>query len=54
MIASDEKQSVIDDVTFIDEEGNQVYTVNVYDEVLRHPKSALEKDLEEEKDMKEE
>lgn len=54
VIASDEKQSVIDDVTFIDEEGNQVYTVNVYDEVLRNPKSALEKELEEEKDMKEE
>lgn len=52
IIASDEKQSVIEDVTFYDEEGNQVYTVDVYDEVLKSPKSALEKDLKE--DVKEE
>lgn len=52
IIASDEKQSVIEDVTFYDEEGNQVYTVDVYDEVLKSPKSALEKDLKE--DTKEE
>lgn len=47
IIASDEKQSVIEDVTFYDEEGNQIYTVDVYDEVLKSPKSALEKDLKE-------
>lgn len=52
IIASDEKHSVIEDVTFYDEEGNQVYTVDVYDEVLKNPKSALEKDLKE--DIKEE
>ncbi len=45
VIAADKKQSVIEDVTFYDDEGYQVYTVDVYDEVLRHPKSALEKDL---------
>lgn len=45
IIASDDKESVIEDATFIDEDGNQVYTVDVYDEVLKHPKSALEKDL---------
>lgn len=48
IIAYDEDQSVIDDVTFIDEAGNQVYTVDVYDEVLRNPESALEKELEKE------
>ena len=48
VIASDERQSVIDDVTFYDDEGNQVYTVDVYDEVLKHPESALEKDLKKE------
>lgn len=48
VIASDEKQSVIDDVTFYDEEGYQVYTVDVYDEVLKNPESALEKDLKRE------
>ncbi|NLD19809.1 MAG: hypothetical protein GX663_06115 [Clostridiales bacterium] len=47
IIASDDKESVIEDVTFIDDEGNQVYTVDVYDEVLKHPQSALEKDLKE-------
>lgn len=44
IIASDEKQSVIEDVTFLDEEGYQQYTVDVYDEVLKHPESALEKE----------
>lgn len=48
VIAYNKEQSVIDDVTFIDEEGNQVYTVDVYDEVLKHPASALEKELEKE------
>ena len=48
VIASDERQSVIDDVTFYDEEGYQVYTVDVYDEVLKNPESALEKDLKKE------
>ncbi len=49
IIANNEKQSVIDDVTFMDAEGYQHYTVDVYDEVLRHPESALEKDKEMEK-----
>lgn len=50
IISSNEKQSVVEDSTFIDEEGNQVYTVNVYDEVLRHPSGALEEDLKEEQE----
>lgn len=54
VIAADEKQSVIDDVTFYDEEGNQVYTVDVYDEVLKNPDSALEKEIKAEKKAKEE
>lgn len=48
VIATDDKRSVIEDATFIDEEGNQVYTVDVYDEVLKHPDSALEDELREE------
>lgn len=52
IIASDDKESVIEDATFIDEDGNQVYTVDVYDEVLKHPKGALEKDLKEESRQK--
>ena len=48
VIASDDKESVIKDATYIDDEGNQVYTVNVYDEVLKHPESALERDLKQE------
>ena len=55
IIAYDDRHSVIDDVTFYDDDGNQVYTVDVYDEVLKNPKSALEKDLEaESKEKKEE
>ena len=48
VIASDDKESVIRDTTFINDEGQQVYTVDVYDEVLKHPKGALEKDLKDE------
>lgn len=55
VIAYDDKHSVIEDVTFYDEDGYQVYTVDVYDEVLKNPKGALEKDLKEEaKEKKEE
>lgn len=52
IIAHNKEQSVIDDVTFMDAEGNQVYTVDVYDEVLKHPESALEKELEQEAQKK--
>lgn len=48
VISSNDKQSVIEDATFFDDEGNQFYTVDVYDEVLRHPSGALEDDLEKE------
>ena len=48
VISTDGEQSVIEDATFIDEDGNQVYTVDVYDEVLKHPDSALESDLQKE------
>ncbi len=52
VISSNGDQSVIEDVTFTDDEGNQVYTVDVYDEVLRHPGSALKDDLEKEEEEK--
>lgn len=48
IIAYDDRHSVIEDVTFYDEEGYQIYTVDVYDEVLKNPKGALEKELKEE------
>lgn len=54
VITTDGKQSVIEDVSFIDENGSQVNTVDVYDEVLRHPKSALKDDLEKEKQAEQE
>ena len=54
VISTDGEQSVIEDATFIDAEGNQVYTVDVYDEVLKHPDSALESDLKKGKDTKKE
>ncbi len=50
VISYNDKQSVVEDSTFIDDEGNQVYTVDVYDEVLKHPSSALEDDLMKEED----
>jgi len=53
IISSNSKQSVLTDSTFTDEDGNQVYTVNVYDEVLKHPASALAKDLAEEEEEEE-
>ncbi|MFR8072786.1 MAG: HlyD family efflux transporter periplasmic adaptor subunit, partial [Anaerovoracaceae bacterium] len=48
VISTDGEQSVIEDATFVDEEGNQVYTVDVYDEVLKHPENALRSDLQKE------
>ena len=48
IISTDGEQSVIEDATFVDEEGNQVYTVEVYDEVLKHPENALRSDLQKE------
>ena len=48
VIASNEKESVIRDATFIDEEGYQIYTVDVYDEVSKHPKNLLADDLKKE------
>ena len=44
VISSDDKNSVLEDTSFYDD-GNQIYTVNVYDKVLKHPESALKKDL---------
>ncbi|MFQ8601692.1 MAG: HlyD family efflux transporter periplasmic adaptor subunit [Anaerovoracaceae bacterium] len=52
VIATDGKKSVIQDTSFVDDEGKQVSTVEVYDEVLKHPESVLEKDLK--KDAKSE
>ena len=37
VISTDGEQSVIEDATFIDAEGNQVYTVDVYDEGAETP-----------------
>ena len=37
MIASDGEYSVLEDGSFIDEDGNTVDTVNVYDEILKRP-----------------
>lgn len=37
VIASDGEYSVLKDVSFTDEEGNSVNTVNVYDEILKRP-----------------
>ena len=48
VISTEGEQSVIEDATFVDEEGNQVYTVDVYDEVLKHPENALRSDLQKE------
>lgn len=48
IIANNDKESVIRDTTFIDEEGYQVYTVDVYDEVSKHPKGILADDLKRE------
>lgn len=50
--ASTSKQSAISDGTYVNENYEQVVTVNVYDEVLRNPQPALEEDLAEEKDNK--
>ena len=44
--ATDGKQSAIAESTFPNEKYEQVITVNVYDEVLRNPQSALEKESE--------
>ena len=37
VIASDGEYTVLQDVSFIDENGNSVNTVNVYDEILKNP-----------------
>lgn len=47
IISSDEEYSVLADTSFYDEEQNQVFTVNVYDEVLTNPESALKKEQKE-------
>ena len=48
IISSDDKKSVLEASTFYDDEGNQVYTVDVYDEVLKHPAGALKEDQKKE------
>ena len=55
VLTSDGSQSVISEASFYDpESGDTVFTVDVYDEVLKHPESALKKDLKEEQEEKEE
>ena len=38
--ANDGEYSVLQDVSYVDEDGNLIYTVNVYDEILRNPDSS--------------
>ncbi len=54
VISTDGEQSVIEDASFTDADGNQVTTVDVYDEVLKHPESVLERDLEKESSSEQE
>lgn len=49
VISTDGTYSVLKDTSFYDDDGNQVMTVDVYDNVLRHPESALKKDLQKQK-----
>ena len=53
VISTDGHSSIVSETTYYDEKGNAVYTVSVYDEVLKNPKSALKKDLKKEKKEKE-
>lgn len=46
VIASDGKKSVLQDVNFVDEKGETINTVNVYDEVLKNPKERHPKEKE--------
>ena len=52
VIETDGKESVISESSYIDLEGNTVYTVSVYDEVLKNPEKALKKELKEEEKEK--
>lgn len=45
--ASNSKQTAISDGTYVNDKYEQVQTVNVYDEVLRNPQSALENENKE-------
>lgn len=46
VISTDGINSVLKATTYYDDEGRQVNTVDVYDKVLKHPESALRKDLQ--------
>lgn len=50
VISTDGVNSVLKATTYYDAEGNQVNTVDVYDKVLKHPESALRKDLDQDSD----
>lgn len=55
VLETDGKDSVISESSFIDDEGATVYTVSVYDEVLKQPKKQLKKELrQQEKEQKKE
>lgn len=54
VIETDGKDSVISESSFIDEEGAEVSTVSVYDEVTKNPEKELKRELrEEEKELQE-
>ena len=53
VIRTDGKRSIVSETTYYDAEGQAVYTVNVYDEVLKNPKGILRKELKEEQKEKE-
>lgn len=52
VISTDGEESVIEDASFINENGEQVNTVDVYDEVVRHPENILKHDMENSSDKK--
>ena len=54
VIETDGKESVISETSYMDyDSGETIYTVSVYDEVLKNPKGALKRDLREEELNKE-
>lgn len=53
VIRTDGKNSILSETTYYDAEGQTVYTVSVYDEVLKNPKGELRKELREEEKAKE-
>lgn len=53
VLSTDGHHSIVSETTYYDAEGNAVYTVSVYDEVLKNPKGTLKRELKQEKKEKE-